>query len=117
MFVDNLPSSMTKARLWQIFKFEGRIIDIYISRKVRKTLAQPFAFMRWRTKEDAVRAVKNINGQVVRDCLIEVKEAEFKRGTNNRVLHNTIDGDELKNLPGGSCQKADNVVGRTCKDS
>ena len=37
VFVDNLPSTMTKAWLGRIFKFGGKVVDIYISRKVRKT--------------------------------------------------------------------------------
>ena len=30
VFVDNLSSSMSKIWLWQIFKFEGSIVNIYI---------------------------------------------------------------------------------------
>ena len=29
IFVDNLPSSTSKAWLWQLFSFEGRIVDIH----------------------------------------------------------------------------------------
>ena len=30
IFVDNLPSSLTKAWSYQLFKFEGKVVDIYI---------------------------------------------------------------------------------------
>ena len=50
---------MTKAWLYQIFKFEERVLDIYIWRKARRTATQPFAFVRYRIREEALRAVMN----------------------------------------------------------
>ena len=80
---------MTKAWLWQFFKFKGRIVYVYVSRKVRKETTQPFAFVRFSTKEEALRAMKNLDGLVVRGFLIEVKEAEFNSRANIRLLNNT----------------------------
>ena len=37
IFFDNLLTSMTKSWLYPICKFEGNVVDIYISRKVRET--------------------------------------------------------------------------------
>ena len=33
VFVDNLPESMSKSWLWQLFDHEGRVVDVYLSGK------------------------------------------------------------------------------------
>ena len=72
---------MSKAWLGKIFKSIGKVVDIYISRKVRKTSVQPFAFVRFETKEEALKVVESCNGMEVRGNIIHVKELEFKRDT------------------------------------
>ena len=52
VFTNNWPSSMTKAKSWQFVKFEGRVIDIYISWKTQETTTQLFAFVRFAIKEE-----------------------------------------------------------------
>ena len=37
VFMDNLPNSISKEWLWKIFKFEGEIVDIILS-KPKKSL-------------------------------------------------------------------------------
>ena len=36
LFVDNLPTSMSRGWLWQLFNFEGKVVDAYVSHKKRK---------------------------------------------------------------------------------
>ena len=36
IFVDNLPMSMSKSWLWQIFDLEGYVIDVFLSREKKK---------------------------------------------------------------------------------
>ena len=81
---------MSKAWLGKIFKSIGKVVDIYISRKVCKTSVQPVAFVRFETKEEAVKAMKSCNGMEVRGNIIHVKELEFKRGTECNILPSTI---------------------------
>ena len=47
VFVDNLPKDMSKGWLWQIFQFEGEVVDIFMSWKKRKSSTSPFAFVRF----------------------------------------------------------------------
>ena len=37
LFVDNLAESMTRLWIWQLFEFEDVTIDVYLSRKKRKS--------------------------------------------------------------------------------
>ena len=69
---------MAKAWFYQIFKFEGRAVDIYISRKARRTTKQPFAFVRFASKVEALRAVKTSNGTMIRGNIIGGKHVEYK---------------------------------------
>ena len=66
IFVDNLPKSMTLGWLRQLFAFEGRITDAYLSRKRRKMTNAPFAFVRYLRRGGAQRAIMNLNGMVIR---------------------------------------------------
>ena len=79
VFVDNLPMSMTKSWLWQIFQHEGKVIDIFMSRKKRRTNNKPFAFVRFALLKEAQAAVKNIHRIDIRGCRITVSMAEYKR--------------------------------------
>ena len=45
IIIDNLPISMLKSWLSQLFSFEGRIVDIYIATKRRRNSSMPFAFV------------------------------------------------------------------------
>ena len=83
VFVDNLPLSMTASWLGQIFRYEGDIIDVFLSRKKRSTTRNPFAFVRFSNKRDAIEASKNLNGMVIRGCSISVQKARFGRFQKN----------------------------------
>ena len=91
IFFDSLPSSMSKAWLYQIFNLEGKVVDIYISRKVRKISTQSFAFVRYKSREEALRAVRNLDGVEIRGNLMVVKEAEFKRVSPNDAIQDRND--------------------------
>ena len=75
VFVDNLPSSMTKSWLWHIFQFEGKVVDVFLSRKSITTSSLPFAFVCFSNKQDVVNAMESLN----RGCEIEAKEEKYKR--------------------------------------
>ena len=58
VFVDNLPSSMSKGWLYQLFGFEGIITEVYMSRKRRRVCSSPFAFVRFAKRGNAESAIK-----------------------------------------------------------
>ena len=66
MFVDNLPSSMTKSWLWQIFQYDGRVVDIFMSWKRRRNRQSPFVFVRFSKLTEARVAIKNLHGTEIR---------------------------------------------------
>ena len=55
LFVDDLSREMTWDWLYQIFKFEGQVINVYVSHKMRHTDSH-FGFVRFNKKEEAIRA-------------------------------------------------------------
>ena len=90
IFVDNLPASMTKGWLFQIFQWTGRIADIFISKKQRKESHNPFAFVGYKTKGGALKAVKELNGMEIRGHKISVNEAKYsRRETGGTRWHQT----------------------------
>ena len=115
VFVDNLPMSMTTSWLWQICGFEGRVVDVFLSRKKRASKPFPFAFVRFLNKQDATEAITNLNGLRVRGCSLEVKEARYKRFGEDQnkecsSYEMEYEEDGRKGLWGNRCD------GRTFKD-
>ena len=78
IYVNGLPSSVSKKWLQQIFGPFGVIVDMYISRKTRQTSSLPFAFARYRHGEEAGEAIKAMNGKVVDSCRLYVSEARLR---------------------------------------
>ena len=79
VFVDNLPTSMSKSWLWQLFGYEGKVVDVILSWKKRKNNQQPFAFVRFAKLHEAKKAINNLNDVDVRGCKIKVSLAEYRR--------------------------------------
>ena len=85
VFVDNIPLSMTKSWLWQLFNYEGKVVDVFISHKKRKTSDTPFAFVRFAYLKDAQNAIRNLNGMEIKGCKINATMAEYRRQEGWRV--------------------------------
>ncbi|KAL4393668.1 hypothetical protein AHAS_Ahas02G0075000 [Arachis hypogaea] len=91
VFVDNLPEDISRRELFDIFKWTGRIIDIYLSRKNKNGHIYLFAFIRYTTKGGALKAIADMNSMVVRGRKLFVGEAKYRRGatvqntTENRL--------------------------------
>ncbi|KAI7985209.1 Polyadenylate-binding protein 1-like [Camellia lanceoleosa] len=87
MFVDNLPDSMDKEWLLQLCSAAGKVQDVFISKKLSKRSKRRFGFVRFRSKEEADRAVEAVNGVTVRDCRLFAKMAAFcKEGQGLREV-------------------------------
>ncbi|KAL4322010.1 hypothetical protein AHAS_Ahas14G0167700 [Arachis hypogaea] len=63
-----------------MFKWTGRIIDIYLSRKNKNGHIYLFAFVRYTTKGGALKAIAHMNRVTMRGKRIFVGEAKYRRG-------------------------------------
>ncbi|KAL7228487.1 hypothetical protein ACSBR2_007246 [Camellia fascicularis] len=79
MFVDNLPDSMDKEWLMQLCRGVGEVQDVFIPKKLSKRSKRGFGFVRFRSKEEVVRAMEAVNGVTVRDCRLFAKLVAFCR--------------------------------------
>ncbi|MDV3200589.1 MAG: RNA-binding protein, partial [Pigeon pea little leaf phytoplasma] len=84
IFVDNLPSNITKGMLYKIFGWAGNVVDVYVSRKGRKGTSSPFAFIRYDAKGGAERAIGNLHGVCIGTKRMEVAAARFNRFQNSQ---------------------------------
>ncbi|KAL4390295.1 hypothetical protein AHAS_Ahas03G0130800 [Arachis hypogaea] len=80
VFVDNLSKDISKRELFHLFKWTGRIIDIYLSRKNKNGQIYLFAFVRHTTKGGALKAAADMNGMMLRGNRVFVGEAKYRRG-------------------------------------
>ncbi|CAO2841488.1 unnamed protein product [Amaranthus hypochondriacus] len=79
LFVDNLPHGMAREWLSDIFAEFGRVEDVYISKKVRKSKKDDFAFVRFRRWRDAEAAISKLNGLLVKGKMLTVSLAKYNR--------------------------------------
>ncbi|MED6185862.1 hypothetical protein PIB30_061104 [Stylosanthes scabra] len=79
LFVDNLPKHVTKRFLYWEFGRYGSVVDVYISRKKRKTKSCPFAFIRYDAYGGAVRAREGLHGSFMVGKPITVKVSMYER--------------------------------------
>ncbi|XVF09640.1 hypothetical protein REPUB_Repub07fG0111500 [Reevesia pubescens] len=77
VFVNNLPPSVYRRWVWHIFLHHGKVVDVFIPKK-RNVNGRCFGFVRFASKEDAGRAVKNLNGAWLIDYMLNVNFARFK---------------------------------------
>ena len=82
LFVDGLPLEMTWDWLQQIFRGEGDITDVYVSKKKRRNRDCRFGFVRFKKVEEAEMAIRNLNGVMIRGKIMKVSFAKY--GKNGR---------------------------------
>ena len=66
---------MATSNLWSLWL----ITDVSISRKARRESSSPFAFARFHSKEEALKACQEIHGMVVEGLNLVVTEAKERR--------------------------------------
>ncbi|XP_015960203.1 uncharacterized protein LOC107484100 [Arachis duranensis] len=86
IFVDNLPEDISKKELFNTFKWTGRIIDIYLSRKNKNGHIYLFSFVRYTTKGGALKAIAEMKGMVVRGKRLFVGEAKYRREAGMQIM-------------------------------
>ena len=75
LFIDELPMEMTLDWLLQIFRGEGKIIEVYVSHKRRSKNDCRFGFVRFKKLEEAKKAIRNLDGVKIRDKFMKVSFA------------------------------------------
>ena len=81
--MDNLPNEMTMTWLWQLFKYEGSLVDVLIPKKIRRNSDKKFGFVRYTNRDNATKAIQRMNGQQIRDSNISVEIAKYGRKGQN----------------------------------
>ncbi|KAK0601333.1 hypothetical protein LWI29_023235 [Acer saccharum] len=81
VFVDNLSHEVDVAGIWGIFKPFGKLRDVFLSPKssARRSL---YAFLRFSTREEALKVAKMVNGMHVYARPIQAKIVDY--GWSNR---------------------------------
>ncbi|MED6157506.1 hypothetical protein PIB30_023703 [Stylosanthes scabra] len=79
IFVDNLPSHVSKRFLYREFRIHGNVVDAFISRRPRNEKHGLFAFIRYDSKGGAVREMKKLDGTYIAGKGVLVKEANVRR--------------------------------------
>ena len=70
---------MTWDWLLHIFKFEGSVMDVYVSHKKRRKHFKPFGFVCFRNRREAEKAMGSSNGLMIRGNRIAVLIAKYGR--------------------------------------
>ncbi len=79
LFVKNIESSINEMLLEMLFKQFGPIVSTKIVYDKITWESKGFGFIEFENKEDALRAIKKINGLVVKGQKMTVEEAEERK--------------------------------------
>ena len=60
-------------------------MDVYVSRKRRKSSSLLFAWVKVPNKHNAMKIIKELDGQVIRGHKLGIKEAKYRRHTRNNL--------------------------------
>ncbi|MED6181677.1 hypothetical protein PIB30_021607 [Stylosanthes scabra] len=123
VYVDNLPKDTTKQWLWRVFYEVGRVRDIYLSHKVREKNPLKFAFVRFSTREEVLRAIEHFNRWIIWGCKLWLTESKFKRSGRPETLQsnkpipqkpveNPIEKDKMENEVKGRRSYKDAVLNK-----
>lgn len=88
VYVDNLPFEMDLVWLNQLFRGYGEVVDVFIPKKRSSRFNTKFGFVRFNSKDEALRAVQDLHGIRIRDFDIQVNRARYSqtRGNKNSLL-------------------------------
>ncbi|KAK9033189.1 hypothetical protein V6N11_018226 [Hibiscus sabdariffa] len=80
LYVENIPQAMQWKGLWHAFVRHGDVIEAYsawnLSRSGRK-----FGFVRFKSRDDATRAIDRLNGFTLYGFRLSLSEEKFKTGS------------------------------------
>ncbi|MED6133242.1 hypothetical protein PIB30_026567 [Stylosanthes scabra] len=93
VFADNPPQDATLQWLWKVFGSTGRVLDVYLSRKVRPKNPLKFAFIRYGTKEEAQKTIEQLDGWLVWGNKIRLTESRYRRDSSSDMRNNGVQSD------------------------
>ncbi|XP_058202534.1 uncharacterized protein LOC131316969 [Rhododendron vialii] len=79
VYVDNLPKSMDVGWLRQLFTPFGRVEDIFMPSKRSSSFNTKFGFVRFKRREEAINAIEDLDGVVIRNFAIVVQFAKYSK--------------------------------------
>ncbi|KAI8524290.1 hypothetical protein RHMOL_Rhmol13G0138900 [Rhododendron molle] len=79
VYVDNLPKSMDVGRLRQLFTPFGRVEDVYMPSKRSSSFNTKFGIIRFKRREEAINAIEDLDGVVIRNFTIVVQFAKYSK--------------------------------------
>ncbi|MED6133836.1 hypothetical protein PIB30_031963 [Stylosanthes scabra] len=86
VFVDNLPTEITKRDLYKEFGKNGYITDVFASRKMRRKTKCPFAFIRYILYGGAMRAIGRLNASSWVEVKLYVTLSKVRREMKNNNM-------------------------------
>ena len=75
LFVGNLDSETTQEELRKLFEAYGQVMQIHIIRDRDSGLPRGFAFVEMTNAAEAEKAIKALNGSILRDRTLSVSYA------------------------------------------
>ncbi|MED6171537.1 hypothetical protein PIB30_041600 [Stylosanthes scabra] len=87
IFVDNLPFDATNGWVRKVFNSVGEVVDVFVSMKRRERNPLRFAFVRYASRDKALRAVEQLDGWLVwGNCLKTLGESRVYLKSDNEKL-------------------------------
>ncbi|CAO2830846.1 unnamed protein product [Amaranthus hypochondriacus] len=100
LFIDHLPYGVSINWIGDTFAEFGKVMDVYLSKKVRKSCKDMFGFVRFNRYEEAVEAVKNMNDFAIKGMKLCVSLAKYDR-MGRAIQGKPIESDRNKHRKGG----------------
>ncbi|CAO2827367.1 unnamed protein product [Amaranthus hypochondriacus] len=85
LFVDGVARALSISELRATFEKYGEVTDVYIAGKKRKNKSVGFAFIKFKRKEEASKAIENINGVSLKGCKLAVSIAKYTRNPSSLI--------------------------------
>ncbi|KAH7846756.1 hypothetical protein Vadar_017789 [Vaccinium darrowii] len=83
VYVDNLPYEMDEVWLRQIFRSYGDVVDVFIPNKRSSRFNTKFSFVGFRSRAEALDAVQDLHGILIKDFRVQVNLARFSQTSNS----------------------------------
>ncbi|KAH7847538.1 hypothetical protein Vadar_027312 [Vaccinium darrowii] len=97
IFVDNLPKSMDVGWLRQLFRPYGCVEDVYMPCKRSSSFNTKFGFIRFKRREEAMNAIEDLDGFMIRNFKIVVQFAKYSKNSSS-MSQKVIEGDKKVKL-------------------
>ena len=87
LFVDCIPPGVSSTWLRTFFNRAGKVVDAFVSRKVRKARSDPFGFVRFNKLQEAMNAINMFDGCIIQGAKLRVSMAKYNKGGSTVSIH------------------------------